>query len=539
MPKLGEKGVIAQVLILLILAAGLIGGLYLVKHPQFFKPKATSANETRVEFIDLSGNTITTSDSASVKVRLVYVAPEEGKLYKDISDQKIYLTENGILRELPDIVMADAHGGSSAIINKEHSVIEQWPIGKPFPVPTPSPTPTPTPTPIPTPSPTPQPVNCRQFDGNVSSCDAHGSDGCAYYFCSNQCWPRGTDNAVACPPGNRSTCQQYDNNVTACDAHAYQGCAFYLCSNQCWPRGTSNQDAGCVQGVSIANAQNTSAYPSKFKIGKSAADLLSATAQDFHPETSSGPGLKQDVDFTLQPGSNTVFVQFIFDDSSKPALSASITLNPIVSTPTPTPSPSPSPTCKALASPVNLQPKDGAVVTTDPVTLTWDNVPDITRYSIFIDDLDNGYSDKCDKQNSGDICEANLSSNQFLFTPKIGHKYTWWVASVNDNCSSSATSTKVNLTVVAPLPTPTPTPTSIPTPISSPTLSPSPSSSPLPSPSATPAPTPDINGDGEVTLSDISLFISKGGVDLDGNGVVNSLDYKIMIKAWIDGGRKR
>lgn len=40
MPKLNQRGVIVQVLILLLLAAGLIGATYLVQHPTFFKPKA-------------------------------------------------------------------------------------------------------------------------------------------------------------------------------------------------------------------------------------------------------------------------------------------------------------------------------------------------------------------------------------------------------------------------------------------------------------------------------------------------------------------
>lgn len=41
--KLNQKGIIAQVLILLLLAAGLVVGLYLVKNPQVFSPKARAA----------------------------------------------------------------------------------------------------------------------------------------------------------------------------------------------------------------------------------------------------------------------------------------------------------------------------------------------------------------------------------------------------------------------------------------------------------------------------------------------------------------
>lgn len=36
-----EKGIIAQIVLIIILAAGLIVGVYLVQHPQIFRPKAS------------------------------------------------------------------------------------------------------------------------------------------------------------------------------------------------------------------------------------------------------------------------------------------------------------------------------------------------------------------------------------------------------------------------------------------------------------------------------------------------------------------
>lgn len=39
--------------------------------------------------------------------------------------------------------------------------------------------------------------NCRQFDNNISGCTA--TTGCAWYSCSNQCWPSGTPLSTACP----------------------------------------------------------------------------------------------------------------------------------------------------------------------------------------------------------------------------------------------------------------------------------------------------------------------------------------------------
>lgn len=37
-----EAGVIAHIILIIILAVGLIAGVYLVQHPQIFKPKASS-----------------------------------------------------------------------------------------------------------------------------------------------------------------------------------------------------------------------------------------------------------------------------------------------------------------------------------------------------------------------------------------------------------------------------------------------------------------------------------------------------------------
>lgn len=113
----------------------------------------------------------------------------------------------------------------------------------------------PLPTYLPTPAPQTQLSGCRVYDGDVSSCDAH-SDTCAYYFCTNQCLTRGTDIDSVCgtsgqssstgthpigiPTSPAAACRVYDGNVAACDAHAGDptNCAYYFCSNECWPRGT-------------------------------------------------------------------------------------------------------------------------------------------------------------------------------------------------------------------------------------------------------------------------------------------------------------
>lgn len=39
---MNQKGVIAHIILIIILAVGLIAGVYLVQHPQIFRPKASS-----------------------------------------------------------------------------------------------------------------------------------------------------------------------------------------------------------------------------------------------------------------------------------------------------------------------------------------------------------------------------------------------------------------------------------------------------------------------------------------------------------------
>lgn len=66
--KLDQKGAI-QFVVLLILLAGIVAAVYLVlEGPKIFKPKATA--EVNVTFVDDSGNTITETASATVKVKL-------------------------------------------------------------------------------------------------------------------------------------------------------------------------------------------------------------------------------------------------------------------------------------------------------------------------------------------------------------------------------------------------------------------------------------------------------------------------------------
>ncbi len=66
-PRFGEAGVIAHLLLIIILAVGLIAGVYLVQHPQIFRPKAGGGSPIipALEMKDDKGNDINCDSSAN------------------------------------------------------------------------------------------------------------------------------------------------------------------------------------------------------------------------------------------------------------------------------------------------------------------------------------------------------------------------------------------------------------------------------------------------------------------------------------------
>lgn len=120
------------------------------------------------------------------------------------------------------------------------------------------------------------PERCHSAQ-DTEACDAR--DGaCAWYRCSDSCWPRGTEKAIACAANDACAtflsaqacdavpdcawssctgacvdradaatcdapphCRRLDSQ-TSCDAHGAD-CAWYFCSQSCWPRGTPNEQA--------------------------------------------------------------------------------------------------------------------------------------------------------------------------------------------------------------------------------------------------------------------------------------------------------
>lgn len=68
-----QRGVIS-LLVVFVLLAGIVAGLFLVQRTQIFKPRATN-DQTRVEFINSSGEIISQTTSRDIRVKITYVFP--------------------------------------------------------------------------------------------------------------------------------------------------------------------------------------------------------------------------------------------------------------------------------------------------------------------------------------------------------------------------------------------------------------------------------------------------------------------------------
>ncbi len=64
---MNQKGVIAHIILIIILAVGLVAGVYLVQHPQIFKPKAGGGSPIipALEMKDSNGGDINCDSSAN------------------------------------------------------------------------------------------------------------------------------------------------------------------------------------------------------------------------------------------------------------------------------------------------------------------------------------------------------------------------------------------------------------------------------------------------------------------------------------------
>lgn len=250
MLKLSEKGLI-QYVILILLALGLGAGLYLLSKGTIFKSKASNEN-TRIQVIDKSGTPIDLADALIVKLKIVYIPKA--------------ITTSSPTTASP----------SSA------PTVSAQPVAAPLS--TPTPTIVPTSAPVATSAPL---ENCRLYDEDVRACDAHGPY-----------------------------------------------CAYYFCSEQCWPRGTSNQAAGCVQGA------ETSVYPKYFRVANCSTEQLNAgclielqkdKTLNNRTDWRVWSGGYQEIDGWLlveENGKKYIFAQFSFDGAEwVETVSTSVTLN--------------------------------------------------------------------------------------------------------------------------------------------------------------------------------------------------------------------
>lgn len=92
--------------------------------------------------------------------------------------------------------------------------------------------------------------SCQVADYDQDHCNM--LRGCTYYECSNQCFADGTPTSIACQQSSvtleeavAQICKGYDGDVKNCDK-ASVDCAYFFCTNQCWPEGTS-LETGCAQ----------------------------------------------------------------------------------------------------------------------------------------------------------------------------------------------------------------------------------------------------------------------------------------------------
>ena len=61
---------LAHIALIIILVAGLVAGLYLISHPQIFRPKA-AVNSPSAQFVDANGNQISQTTTANVRLKIV------------------------------------------------------------------------------------------------------------------------------------------------------------------------------------------------------------------------------------------------------------------------------------------------------------------------------------------------------------------------------------------------------------------------------------------------------------------------------------
>lgn len=222
-----EKGVV-HLLVPIILAVGLLVGLYLVQNTQIFKPKAYGgpiSGSVNICKSNLTYFSVSDScDEVQNGFRSAYfscqgrserskVAPDEGSSGGDGGPTPVCKTINDWVKRAVDGCASICKNPSPSSTSTESKCwinggrnqlnADEWCFGN---------------------HPGARTAHCNQFLGynmNPDGCSVMGDD--------------------AIRPSDR--CNVHDGDVSSCDADP--GCAYYACSNRCFLRGTSN-DIACA-----------------------------------------------------------------------------------------------------------------------------------------------------------------------------------------------------------------------------------------------------------------------------------------------------
>src|SRR3989338_3336477 len=430
MLRLNQKGVISSILMLIILAAGIVGGLYLVQHPTFFKPKA-AVEGTRIEVVDLTGNPITTTNSINVKVKLTYaipsVSPTPSPDPTTPSEARVFITRNQYGGDLGGLSGADAKcqdsadgarlggtwkarlvdSGKSSDSNRtfkysntykllDGTVIWNYPGDMQY---------------FTMPAVTSilmdetRHIYDGRFDTSVwSNLTYAGYRVSTTDTCQNWTSKSSLDFGRVGIAANRGTGQWADQGTMGCI-----GPARLYCFEQV--------------GSDIPTPALSSAFPTVVRVSNLATITPGETEYAFSMNGKIIDWNLANYVNSTEPGQKTIYAQFKVDGIWGQVYSTTVTYNP------------PSPIVKP-------QPVSGTTVTCSAdnksARLSWNKSEGATIYQLRVDDLTNSWLDSCTNFNSGDSC-ANVYTESHSVSTEQGHIYKWWLTAGNTAGDSSST----------------------------------------------------------------------------------------------------
>lgn len=221
----------------------------------------------------------------------------------------------------------------------------------------------------------------------------------------------------------------------------------------------------------------------------------------------------------------------------------------VMVTSTPAPSPTPSPVPTATPNPLGkVENLEAVSETVGEVTLTWDDMPNLTGFRVYNVSNEQGENMALCKDVSGtSITITNLTPERTYYYCVRGYQ-----ARVGVGYIYSEMSDIVSVVVAKPIPTSTPEPTPEPTATPEPTRipTPSPTLAPTPRPTATPTPTPEPTAEptarptatpvpGNPTKPGKFLVTDAYGtfINLVWDSVADAIGYEISYSTTVDGDK--